>query len=149
MKITTCSMSVNLEQTDGAGTGEVSPPPHPGRSAAAISVAAIAAPILSNSRRVTFLDSMGSFLPLLSLRCTGEADRPDQLPMSGLDVRPTGGPCPPRFMSGRARLTRTLGRRDDHRREDQLPPYDWHGRDRRLDRSDHDQPRYQPESTHR
>src|SRR5438477_473210 len=114
-----------------AGTGEVSPPPHPGRSAAAISVAAVAAPILSNSRRVTFLDSMGSFLPLLSLRCTGEADRPEQLPMSGLDVRPTGGTCPPRFMSGRARLTRTLGRRDDHRREDQLPPCDWHGRDRR------------------
>src|SRR6266576_187741 len=102
MKMTTCSMSVNLEQTDGAGTGEVSPPPHPGRTAAAISAAAVAEPILNNSRRVTFLDSMGSLLLLLSLSGTGEADPPEQLPMSGLDVGPTGGTCPPRFISGRA-----------------------------------------------
>src|SRR6266481_10088506 len=124
MKMTTCSMSVNLEQTDGAGTGELSPPPHPGRSAAAISAVAVAAPILNSSRRVTFLDSMESFLPLLSLRCPGEADPPEQLPMSGVDVRPTGGASPPRVISRRARLSRTLGGRDDHRREDQLPRYD-------------------------
>src|SRR2546429_687071 len=31
MKMTTCSMSVSLEQTDGAGPGEVPPPPQPGR----------------------------------------------------------------------------------------------------------------------
>jgi len=108
--------------------GEVSPPPHPGRSAAAISAAAVAAPMVNNSRRVTFLDSMGSLVLLLSLRCTGDADPPEQLPMSGLDVGPTGGTCP-RFIGGRALLVRTLGRRDDHRREDQLPRYDWHGRD--------------------
>src|SRR6266480_1870505 len=100
MKITTCSMSVNLEQPDGAGMGEISPPPHPGRSAAAISAAAVAAPMLNNSRRVTFLDSMGSLLLLRSLRCTGDADPPEQLPMSGLVVGRPAALAPPRFISG-------------------------------------------------
>jgi len=61
--MTTCSMSVNLEQTVGVGPGEVPPPPHPGRSTAASSAAAVVAPIFNNSRRVTFLEGMGSFIP--------------------------------------------------------------------------------------
>src|SRR5882762_267061 len=61
MKMTMCSMSVNLEQTDGPG--EVPPPLHPGSSMAASSAAAVVAPIFNNSRRVTFLEGMGSFIP--------------------------------------------------------------------------------------
>src|SRR6266849_3055964 len=60
MKMTTCSMSVNLEQTDGPG--EIPPPPHPGRSTAASSAAAAVAPIFNNFRGVTFLEGMGSFI---------------------------------------------------------------------------------------
>src|SRR5260370_16821249 len=56
-------MSVNLEQTVGAGPGKVPPPPHPGRSTAASSAAAVVAPIFNNSRRVTFLEGTGSFIP--------------------------------------------------------------------------------------
>ena len=74
MKMTTCSMFVNLEQMNGTGTGEGPPLPHPGRSVDATSAAAVAAPILNNSRRVTFLEGMGSFIPLLSLRQIGDAD---------------------------------------------------------------------------
>src|SRR6267143_4489239 len=80
MKMTTCSMSVNLEQTDGAGTAEVATVPHPGRSTAAISAAAVAAPILNNSRRVTFLEGMGGLSP--SFHCVGSAKRP-ATPLSG------------------------------------------------------------------
>src|SRR5882672_11370463 len=74
MKMTTCSMSVNLEQTDGPG--EVPPPPHPGRSTAASSAAAVVAPIFNNSRRVTFVEGTGSFILILSLRWIREADPP-------------------------------------------------------------------------
>ena len=74
MKMTTCSMSVNLEQTDGPR--EVPPPLHPGSSMAASSVAAVAAPIFNNSRRVTFVEGTGSSIFILSLRWIREADPP-------------------------------------------------------------------------
>src|SRR5216684_3168691 len=80
MKMTTCSMSVNLEQTDVPG--EVPPPPHPGRSTAASSVAAVAAPIFNNSRRVTFLEGMGSSIH--SFRGVGSAT---------LTHKPSNSPC--------------------------------------------------------
>ncbi len=62
-----CSMSVNWEQTDGPV--EVPPPLHPGNIMAASSAAAAAAPIFNKSRRVTFLEVMGSFVP--SFHCVG------------------------------------------------------------------------------
>src|SRR5258708_33197662 len=84
MKMPTCWMSVSLEQTDGPTTGEVPPLPHPGRSTAATSTAAAAAPtpILNSSRRVTFLAGMGRFISAsfhCSLRWIGEAEAPRQL----------------------------------------------------------------------
>ena len=72
--MTTCSMSVNLEQTDGPG--KVPPPLHPGSIMAASSAAAVAAPIFNNSRRVTFVEGTGSFILILSLRWIREADPP-------------------------------------------------------------------------
>jgi len=50
-------------------TGEAPPPPHPCRSTVASSPAAVAAPIFNKSRRVTFLEVMGSFVP--SFPCVG------------------------------------------------------------------------------
>ncbi len=43
---------------------------------AASSAAAVAAPIFNNSRRVTFVEGMGSFILILSLRWIREADPP-------------------------------------------------------------------------
>jgi len=74
--MTTCSMSVNLEQTDGAGTVELAPLPHPGRSTVRDLSCSRSAPILNSSRRVTLLEGMGSCVPFFSLLWIREADPP-------------------------------------------------------------------------
>src|SRR5260370_25984585 len=83
MKMTMWSMSVNLEQTDGAG--ELPPLLHPGRSTAATSAAAVAAPILNNSRRVTFLEGMGTLSP--SFHCV-RSEKPTRHPTVGPVMNP-------------------------------------------------------------
>src|SRR6266850_1369376 len=52
MRITTCSMSVILEQVAGTGGGLTEPPPHPCKPKDASSATAVVAPSFSSSRRV-------------------------------------------------------------------------------------------------